>query len=225
MGILLACTIIATLLLLNRLKSLKPVYKTLLGLLPLLIATVLIGHPHFGANMGGFITAMVSTGFFLIINSGRKISLKQVILVGLLAILGVFAIAQLDALFNPTPSHAGKAISTLYSGAGITVLLAIIKTKLGILASTVYNSGWSLILLLLASTLALLKRKTPTIMLKIAVENLPIERACKLLLITAITVFIVNDTGVIASALILLYLLNCLWLTISSNSYSTRGRC
>ena len=40
MGVLLACTIIATLLLLSRLKSLKPVYKNMVALLPLLIATV-----------------------------------------------------------------------------------------------------------------------------------------------------------------------------------------
>ena len=174
--------------------------------------------------MGGFITAMVSTGFFIIINNGRKISLKQVFLIGLVAILGVFAIAQLDAMFNPTPSHAGKAISTLYSGAGITVLLAIIKTKLGILASTVYNSSWSLILVLLAIILAVLKRKTPDIMLRIALENPAIDRALKILLITTVTVFVVNDTGVIAAALIMLYLLNSLWLAISSNSYPKRGR-
>ena len=225
MGVLLACTIIATLLLLARLKSLKPAYKTVLGLLPLVITTIIIGHPHFGANMGGFITAMVSTGFFIIINNGRKISLKQVFLIGLVAILGVFALAQLDAMFNPTPSHAGKAISTLYSGAGITVLLAIIKTKLGILASTVYNSSWSLILVLLAIILAVLKRKTPDIMLKIALENPALDRALKILLITTVTVFVVNDTGVIAAALIMLYLLNSLWLAISSNSYPKRGRC
>ncbi|NLX02839.1 MAG: hypothetical protein GXY40_09985 [Syntrophomonadaceae bacterium] len=225
MGALLACTIIATLLLLARLKSLKPVYKTILGLLPMLIATVVIGHPRFGANMGGFITAMVSTGFFLIINNGRKISLKQVFLIGLLAILGVFALAQLDAMFNPTPSHAGKAISTLYSGAGITVVLSIIQTKLGILASTIYNSSWSLILVLLASILALLKWKTPNIMLRIAVEYPAIDRALKILLITAVTVFVVNDTGVIAAALIMLYLLNSLWLAISSNGYPKQGRC
>jgi hypothetical protein len=223
MGVLMACIIIATLLLLARLKSLKPIYKTTLGLLPLLIATVVIGHPHFGANMGGFITAMVSTGFFLIINSGRKISLKQIFLVGLLAILGVFAIAQLDALFNSTPSHAGKAISTLYSGDGFTVLLSIIKIKLGILASTVYNSSWSLILVLLVSTLTALKWKTPTIMLKIAVENPPIDQALKILLITAVTVFVVNDTGVIAAALILLYLLNSLWLAISVKTIHSGG--
>lgn len=225
MGVLLACTIIATLLLLDRLKSLKPVYKTALGLLPLLIATVVIGHPRFGANMGGFITAIVSTGFFFIINSGRKISLKRIFLVGLLAILGVFAIAQLDAMFNPTPSHAGKAISTLYSGAGVTVVFSIIKTKLGILVNTIYNSSWSLILVLLVSTLVVLKRKTPTIMLKIAVENPALDQALKILLITAVTVFIVNDTGVIAAALILLYLLNSLWLAISNNSYLKQGRC
>lgn len=223
MGVLVACTIIATLLLLARLKSLKPVYKNMVALLPLLIATVVIGHPQFGANMGGLITAMVSTGFFLIINNGRKISFKQVFIVGLVAILGVFAIAQLDALFNPAPSHAGKAIKTLYSGAGITVLFSIIKIKLGILASTIYNSSWSLILLLLASTLVLLKRKTPTTMLKIAVKDPAIDRAVKLLLITAVTVFIVNDTGVIAAALILLYLVNSLWLTISSNSHLKAG--
>jgi hypothetical protein len=78
---------------------------------------------------------------------------------------------------------------------------------------------------LLASILALLKWKTPNIMLRIAVENPAIDRALKILLITAVTVFVVNDTGVIAAALIMLYLLNSLWLAISSNSYPKQGRC
>ena len=73
--------------------------------------------------------------------------------------------------------------------------------------------------------LVVLKRKNPTIMLRIAVENSHIDQALKILLITAITVFIVNDTGVIAAALILLYLLNSLWLAISVISYTKQGRC
>lgn len=217
MGILLACTIIASLLMLEKLKhlSLKPSHQALLGLLPLAVVTTAIGHPSFGTNMGGFITAVVSMGFFFIIVRGHKISPLKAFLIVFLAILAVFAVAQLDALLNPAPSHAGKAISSIHSSADLTILLTMIKTKLGILGSTIYHSSWSLILLLLIATLVILKRKAPHLLLRLAVEDPVINQASKILLITAVTVFVVNDTGVIAAALVVLYLLNSLWLALS----------
>lgn len=226
MGVFLSSAIIATSLLLDRLKTfwLKPVHKATLGLIPLAIVSTAIGHPLFGTNMGGFITALVSMGFFFIITANKKISVKSIILVVTLAVLGVLGIAQLDAIFNPAPSHAGKAISNLHSGAGAMVLFLMIKTKLGILGSTVYHSAWSLILLLLIFTMIVLKRKAPNNLLKVAVFDPAISKSAKILLITAITVFIVNDTGVIAAALTLLYLISSLWLALSSNNHQNQAR-
>jgi hypothetical protein len=224
MGILLACTVISTLLVLDKLKhlSIKPLHQALIGLLPLTLVAIAIGHPRFGTNMGGFITAVVTIGFFFIIVGGRKISFSKIILILFLAVLAVFGVAQLDAILNPTPSHAGKAISSLHSGGGFMVLLAMIKTKLGILASTVYNSTWSLILLLIVSTLVVLKRKSPHLLLQLAVHDRAVSQAAQLLLAAAITVFVVNDTGVIAAAFIVLYLLGSLWLTMSRSIHQGR---
>jgi len=136
--------------------------------------------------------------------------------------MAVFAVAQLDALLNPTPSHAGKAISSFHSGGGLAVLLAMIKTKLGILGSTIYHSIWSLILLLLIAALIMLKHKRPNLMLQLSVHDKVISQTVKILLIAAVTVFLVNDTGVIAAAIIVLYLLDSLWLTLSRSSYQGR---
>jgi len=217
MGVLLACTIIATVLGLDKFKhlALKPRQLALIGLLPLIVVAIAIGHPNYGANMGGFITAVVSIGFFYIIISNSKISFFKVTGILLLAVLAVFSVAHLDAILNPSPSHAGKAISSLNSAAGLTVIISIIKTKLTILGSTVYNSSWSLVLLLLLFTLVLLKRKAPNLLSCLAKENRSIIKTAKILSISALVVFVVNDTGVIAAALILLYMVNCLWLALS----------
>jgi hypothetical protein len=225
MGILLACTIISSLLLLDKLKHLplKPSHQALAGLLPLIVVSVAIGHPHFGTNMGGFITAVVCIGFFYIIVRDHKISPLKVLLILILAILAVFGVAQLDAMLNPSPSHAGKAISSFHSGGGLAVLLAMIKIKLGILGSTVYHSTWSLVLLLLIATLIILKRRFPNLWFQLAVHDKVMSHAAKLLLIAAVTVFLVNDTGVIAATIIVLYLLNSLWLTLSRSNYQERG--
>ncbi|MGI5912472.1 MAG: hypothetical protein ACOX6E_07840, partial [Syntrophomonadaceae bacterium] len=221
MGVLLASTVISVFLLFDKFKHLplKSVHKAILGLVPLAVVSIAIGHPQFGANMGGFITAIVTTGFFLLLVKRCKISLSKIILILVLAILAVFSVAQMDALFNPTPSHAGKAISNMTSASGLANILAMIKTKLGILGNTIYNSGWSLILLLFTAILALLKFKTPHLLFRLAVENPLISQAAKLLLVTSITVFIVNDTGVIAAALVLLYLTNSLWLALSRGNH------
>jgi len=224
MGILLACTIISTLLVLDKLKhtSIKPLHQALIGLLPLILVSIAIGHPSFGTNMGGFITAVVTIGFFFIIVGGRKISFFKVILILFLAVLAVFGVAQLDAMLNPTPSHAGKAISSFHSGGGLMVLLAMVKTKLGILGSTVYHSSWSLILLLVISTLFILKRKSPHLLLQLAVHDRAVSQAAQILPVAAVTVFVVNDTGVIAAAIIVLYLLDSLWLTMSRSIHQGR---
>lgn len=213
MGILLASSILSVTLTVSSLRV-KPLTKALLGLIPLAIVTTAVGHPHYGANMGGLITAIVMLGFFYLVVMGISLTLKRLALIGLTALAGVLTVARFDALFSANPSHAGQAITNLFSG-GWLALLSIVKTKLGILGNTVYNSPWSLVLLLSAIILAFVWIRHRQALDEVVQQFPVVEKAGRILLLTATTVFLVNDTGVIAAALILLYLCSLLWAALA----------
>jgi hypothetical protein len=215
MGILLASSIVSITLLISSLRM-KPLTKALLGLVPLGIVTTAIGHPHYGANMGGLITGIVMLGFFYLVIMEIRLTPKRLVLIGLTALAGVLAVARLDALFSANPSHAGQAITNLFSG-GWTALFSIIKIKQGILGNTVYHSPWSLVLLLSVIFLASSWIRHQQTLGDVLRQFPAVQKAGNLLLLTAVTVFLVNDTGVIAAALIFLYLCSLLWAALAQN--------
>ncbi len=222
MGVLLASSVISITLLLDKV-NIKPVGKALIGGVPLTIIGIAIGHPHYGANVGGLITAIVTTGIFLLVIMERKLSLKQFVIIGIIAVLGVLIVARLDAMFSSNPSHAGKAINSLISG-GPTIFKGIIITKLSILGSTIYHSNWSIILLISLLTLVISWRKSRSTFLNIAKMRTGISKAITILIISSLTVFLVNDTGVIAAALIILYLICCMWIGLYHTQYYQQRR-
>jgi len=210
MGILLATTIIASVLIYQHVQN-KNYGTALLSLLPLLIATVAIGSPQFGANVGGLITALVCIGIFYICVTGTRITLKRLLLIGITAVLVVVGVAGLDARFSSNPSHAGKAIESLASG-GSSAFLSIVATKLGILAGTVIHSSWTIILIIALIILLITRLKTPGIFGEIAQQKPAYNQIITILGLTALVLFPIKDTGVIAAAFIILYLLGSMWL-------------
>ncbi|MDD3878454.1 MAG: hypothetical protein PHP26_00455 [Syntrophomonas sp.] len=213
MGILIASSVVALSLLLAKLR-LSPSGKMLIALPSLLLVSFTIGHPSYGANVGGLITALVTTGVFTMYMLEHRLQLKQLLAIGALAVLGVLIMAFLDGWLNPSPSHAGKTIILLISN-DPSVFLSIIRTKLSILGSTVYHSGWSIVLLLDIIVLGFIWQKEAIKGLK--QERPEVAQIINTLLIAAATVFIVNDTGVIAAAFILFYLLSYLGILLAEH--------
>lgn len=210
MGILLATTIISSILIFSHFKK-KTFGSTLLSLTPLIIATVAIGSPQFGANVGGLITAVVCMGIYFISTTQTKITLKRFVLIVFTAVLVVLVVAGLDARFSSNPSHAGKAINSLLTG-GSSAFLSIVTTKLGILAGTVVHSSWTIILILALAVLLITKIKNPNIFVEIAREKPAFSQIITILGLTTLVLFPVKDTGVIAAAFIMLYLLASMWI-------------
>lgn len=212
MGILLASAVTATSLLISKFKN-KNIFKITLISIPLLITALAIGYPELGANVGGFITALFTWGVFILIMTQDKLNLKKFIIIGVLSVLAVIAVASIDAFLNPNPSHAGKAVKSLLSGGGQT-FLAIICIKLSIVANTVSSSVWTLVLLLEIVLLAIWRIKKHDIPGLIRAEYPYISKALNILAVAAVTVFLVNDTGVIAASFILLYMFALMWLSV-----------
>ncbi|MGE5390338.1 MAG: hypothetical protein ACM3PE_04665 [Deltaproteobacteria bacterium] len=222
MGVLVATSVIATMLLLNRIKLRQPV-KVLLGMLPLLISAFAIGAPEVGANVGGLITALVALGMFIVTITQTRVTFKRLAVIGLLAVMAVLIVAKLDATFSANPSHAGKAISSLFSG-GYQVFLSIIITKLGILGSTVIHSSWTIILILDLLLLLVFKLKMPDVFRLLNDNSPPLAQSNRILAISTMALFVFNDTGVIASAIILLYITGCLLISAQDSPFPEQGR-
>jgi hypothetical protein len=221
MGILLATTVIAVSILLNRL-SLSPRWKALIGVLPLSLAALAIGHPHFGANVGGLISAIVIIGVFMLVVLDKKISLKNMIIIGIAAFLGILLVAQLDLIFSDTPSHAGNTINSLLHS-GPALFFSIVKIKLGILISTVYNSNWSILLLFSLFILIISWKKEAALFRQIVSKQHDLHNSIRILPAAALIIFLVNDTGVIAAALVTVYMICCLWIAFGNSAYRWRG--
>lgn len=214
MGILLASAVTATALGISTFKT-KNTFKITLASIPLLIAALTIGYPKWGANVGGFITALFTWGVFILIMTQNKLNFKKIIIIGILSVLAVIAVASIDAFINPNPSHAGKAVKSLLAGGGQT-FLAIIRIKLGIVSNTVSSSVWTLVLLLELVLLALWKIKKNDVLALIRAEYPYMSKALNILAVAAATVFLVNDTGVIAASFILLYMFSLMWLSLKN---------
>ncbi|MEN6325297.1 MAG: hypothetical protein ABFD18_03675 [Syntrophomonas sp.] len=205
-GVYLAAALVFTGLLLAPSK-LRPAAKTLLGIVPLLIVSAAIGSPQYGADVGGLITTLVTTGVFVLFYLEKKLQFKQLLLIGGTAVLLVIVVAIMDSLFSSNPSHAGKTIILLFNG-GFAAFWAILRTKLGIVGSTIIHSAWSIVLLICIIVLLYFWFKDRPRILRMAQEQPELNKLGKLLLIMTITLFAVNDTGVIAAALAALYLLS-----------------
>ncbi|SHG90021.1 hypothetical protein SAMN02745221_01233 [Thermosyntropha lipolytica DSM 11003] len=212
MGILIASTVVATALAIKRLKP-KSRLNIILASLPLFIASIAIGYPKLGANVGGFIASLFTWGVFILVMTQDKLNIKKISAAALLSVLVVIAIASLDAFLNPNPSHAGKAIQNLLAG-GSQAFFSIIRIKLGIVANTISQSVWTLVLLLEILILIWVQIRKKDIIKSIKKEYPYISKTINILITAAIVVFAVNDTGVIAASFILLYAIALYWLTL-----------
>ncbi len=215
MGILLAASVIFISILVNKV-NINTYLKTFLGFIFLLFISLAIGHPSYGANVGGLITSLVTAGVFILFMTNRRISLRTLAIIGVLAIVGVIGVARLDYLLSSSPSHAGKAINSLLTG-GYQVFFSIVKTKLTILANTLFTSSWSILMLIFIAFLLYVWLKGRETLALMAVKTPSIMNSIRILIISGITVFIVNDTGVIAFALILTYISALLWVGVNEN--------
>ncbi len=215
MGVLLAASVIFITMLVNRI-NINTYLKTSIGFIFLLGISLAIGHPSYGANVGGLITSLVTAGVFVLFMTNRRINVRTFAIIGILAIVGVIGVARLDYLLSTSPSHAGKAINSLLTG-GYQIFFSIVKTKLTILANTLFTSNWSIVMLIFIAFLIYVWLKGKEVLALLAVKTPSIMNSIRILIISGITVFIVNDTGVIAFALILTYISALLWVGINEN--------
>ncbi len=203
MGILLGSTLLAIFSLFHLYKINKPIMAIFTAIYMSLVIVAL--SPFFGANMGGTLSAMLITLLALMTIFDKKISFKKLMIIGIGVVIGIMGVAALDALFNPNPTHAGKALESLVTG-GWSKLFEIIGSKLGQLFWNLIHASWNIILFLQVLLMVLLYRRKNEFLTK-AHESYPnLFKGFIVILFGGLAIFLFNDTGTIAAALILSYL-------------------
>ncbi len=177
-----------------------------------LVTTALLGlatvalSPIFGANMGGTLSSMAVILVSLLVIFDKKLSFKKLIILAIVVSIFIIAVASLDFLFNPNPTHAGKAIGALVTGGGFNKLFEIIEIKLRQVFWNLFNASWNIVFFLNIIILGLYHKFKKEDLAEIQRSYPMIFKGFKIILVAAIFIFLFNDTGTIAAALILSFL-------------------
>lgn len=170
----------------------------------LLFATIGIGFPSFGANVGGMITALMVCMTTTLLLHEFNLSLRKVVLLVVGVIAAVVIVAAMDAFYNPQPTHAGRAILALMNQ-GTAGFIQIVSVKLKILGGTIRNSAWTWLFVLEILALLTVRFICPGY-LKGLKEHAPFWHLMgKPLGAACFFALAVNDTGIIPAAIILSY--------------------
>lgn len=170
-----------------------------------MLVVVIALSPFFGANVGGTLSAMFVTIVALFVMFDKKFSLKKVLALLVGVVLAVILLAILDLSLNPNPTHAGKALEGLMSG-GLSKFIEIITIKLKQVVWNLAYASWNIILFLEVVIMVLLfKFKEKTLKL-LDNKYAKLLKGYFVILVGGLIVFLFNDTGTIAAAIMLTYL-------------------
>jgi hypothetical protein len=173
------------------------------GFLVLLI--VVDGAPTLGGDVGGILTLVPVIGLALVAFSGRRISWKTLAVLAGLTLVVLGGALAVDLLRPPDArTHLGRVVTDVHQGGGSSFLTTVarkIATNLRVLQTTV----WSWLVPIIAAFLLYLliwERRLGRL--------LPRGSALRIGVIAALGAgligFAVNDSGVVVTALVYLYL-------------------
>ncbi len=200
MGVLIGSTIVFTTALLDRYQVNR---KS--SLFIFFVTIFIIGLPKFGANVGGTITAVSAFSFTALRLYKVKISLKQIIFIGLMVFAVVFIMAFVDLKLIKSQSHLAGAIKGIIEG-GPSVVLLILKRKISMNLRLIRVTIWSKVLITTIGILGILLYR-PVKMIKKLVACYPnITIGWTGIVVGCVVTFAVNDSGIVAAATSIIFL-------------------
>lgn len=191
--------------------------KTLFMVEILIMAAALSLMPGFGANVGGTIAALTTglvAGILLIsrkgLNSARFIG-------SIIVVIALELIISYTDTLSGSQTHAGKAINALMSGNIAATMVEIIKSKLLVFSAMLVIPPWNILLFAQFLGCLYLYKKHFNTLLAIKAEYPVLSISFMVIFYGGIAAFIFNDTGVIATALMLTYLTMPLGILVADN--------
>jgi len=182
----------------------KPITKLLVT--PFLIFTAIcIALPQIGINFGGAVTATLAFGFVLLSMQGIRISFPKAVQLGTVCLLCVGLIIMYDSTQSvEAQSHLGRT-ALLIKEQGFIELWSIITRKVAMNIKLFRYTSWSRVFIasLLASTILLFRPINIFNTLKLEYPKLFFGILGTV--IGSIIALIVNDSGIVASATMMIY--------------------
>ncbi|MGE5530396.1 MAG: hypothetical protein ACM3X6_14815 [Patescibacteria group bacterium] len=182
-----------------------PGRKILAGAALALIA-LLIAAPRFGANIGGGISAVIGFGYAYLVLLGRRVGMREALL--LLAITAGMLILLVfwDLWWSAGHlSHLGQAVLRMRAE-GAQAILGIIRAKLAVSLRILAYTPWTWILLGVLVLAPLALRYPPRFLARFVPGDHPLLRCARGLLLTAVVGLLVNDSGIVVAATIIIHL-------------------
>jgi hypothetical protein len=181
----------------------REAFLTITGFLVLLI--IIDGAPSLGGDVGGILTLVPVIGLALIAFSGRRISWRTVAVLVALTVVVLGAALAVDLLRPPDArTHLGRVVTNVHHAGGgsfLTTVARKVATNLRVLKTTV----WSWLVPIIGAFLLYLliwERRLGRL--------LPRGSALRIGVIAALGAgllgFALNDSGVVITALVYLYL-------------------
>ncbi|MTI84929.1 MAG: hypothetical protein FH756_13780 [Firmicutes bacterium] len=222
MGILIGSTLIATTSLFTQFAKYR---RSLLVAVCLyfILAAYVIAAPHFGTNVGGTIA---SVGAFLVtalLLMNVKITLRSILLVCLGVVLVVLGFILYD-FSRPVAmqSHIGRTATLILSG-GADEIINIISRKVSMNIKLIRYTIWSRVFLASLGCLALLFYRPSGIMQLIRQKHPLLYKGLAGVLVGSILAFVFNDSGVVAAATAMIFVVYPLIYLVLQNISAKEG--
>lgn len=216
MGILLGSTVLAMFYFFDRLH-IRAFWRLALGITVFALVT-LSQTPAYGANVGGTIAAM-TTGVLAVtaLRKGRLVRKKTVAAALVLVILMELAVAYLDYR-SGAQTHAGKVLGTLITQGFGPKFLEVLQSKLSLFTVMLVIPPYNILLAIQVYIYYLVESRLVPAMNAIRQKNMVLAGSFEVILYGGLVAFIFNDTGVIATAMMLAYLTIPLGVLLESNN-------
>src|SRR5690625_2633625 len=173
---------------------------------------IFLASPAFGTNAGGAISASVAFAAFFIIllRRHKQIRVRTVATVGgvglVVALSSLWVLNSLLDSASSTPSHIGKAFDHLFAGR-FKLIYDIIHRKIAMNLHLMGVSSWSKLLtagLIVIVGLSLYSRSRHY--QQWTRENPSVSSGLTSILFGAVTAFVMNDSGLVAAAMMIIYI-------------------
>lgn len=111
----------------------------------LLFLIIIVGHPKLGANVGGMITFVTASLFFVFEIFDTKLNFKNIIFIAISVLVAIAVFGYIDVNLNPNPTHLGKLLINI-KNEGLYIVEDIINRKLLMNIKLVGTSFWTKVL-------------------------------------------------------------------------------
>ncbi|WMM23267.1 hypothetical protein RBU61_09890 [Tissierella sp. MB52-C2] len=92
---------------------LKKYKRKIVPLILLALAIILVGHPKYGANIGGSMAFIVSAFFYIMELFNKELNIKGLIIPIFLIVVLISIMGYIDIKFNPDTTHLGNTLLTI----------------------------------------------------------------------------------------------------------------